>query len=169
VAAPSHPLRDALEARDVEILRRGLAEDVIVHSPIFSVEFDGVDETCAVMDGVYQALGDIEYLHDEKGEAPGDPHVFAWRSDVDGEPLEGVDIVRYDSEGKINDLTVFFRPLRGIAAFLDKAGPVMAAKQSRGKGLLMRAMGPPPSMMMRSVAGLGPKMLGLKRAGKQGS
>jgi hypothetical protein len=165
--APSHPLREALGARDVEIARAAMAEDVIVRSPVFTVEIEGIDEACEILGAVYETIGEIDYLYDEKGDAPGEPHIFVWSSDVDGEPLEGVDMVRYDAEGKITELTVFFRPLRGVAAFLDKAGPIMAAKQSRGRALLLRAMGPPPSMMMRTLANLGPRILGLKNAGKK--
>ncbi|MDX6617361.1 MAG: hypothetical protein QOD60_2452 [Solirubrobacterales bacterium] len=156
-----NPLREALDARDPEMARAALAEDVILRSPIFSVEFDGVDEATDVIAAVYEAIGEIEYLYD----APGDPHVFIWRSDVDGEPVEGTDLVRYDEAGKITEITVFFRPLRGIAAFLDKTGPILAKR--RGKStLLPRLLAPPPSAMMRSVAGLGPRMMGLRRAKK---
>jgi SnoaL-like protein len=163
VATPDNPLREALIARDPEMARAAFADDVVVRSPIFSVEFDGVDEATDVMAAVFQTVGEMDYFYDERG---ADLHVFAWRTDVDGEPLEGVDIVRYDNAGKIAEVTIHMRPLRGIAAFLDKGGPILAENQSRGRALLMRIMGPPPSMAMRSVAGLGPKMLGLKRARK---
>jgi hypothetical protein len=154
-----NPLREALEARDPEMARAAFAESVIIRSPIFSVEFDGPDEATDVFSAVYEALGEVEYLYDE----PGDPHVFIWRSDVDGEPLEGTDVVRYDADDKVVEVTVFMRPLRGIAAFLDKTGPILAKR--RGKGtLLVKAAAPPPSAAMRMVAGLGPRMLGLKRA-----
>lgn len=140
--------------------RAALAENVVVRSPVFSVHFDGIEEAVEVLGAVFETVGEMDYIYDE----PGDPHVFAWRTDIEGEPLEGVDIVRYDGAGKISEMTIFMRPLRGIAAFLDKAGPIMGANRSRGRSLLMKAMGPPPSAMMRMVAGLGPKMLGLRQA-----
>ena len=154
-----NPLREAFDARDPEMARAALAENVILRSPIFSVEFDGIDEATDVLAAVYEAVGEIEYLYD----APGDPHVFIWSSDVDGEPIEGTDVVRYGADGKITEVTVFFRPLRAIAAFLDKTGPILAKR--RGKStLLVKAAAPPPAAAMRMVARLGPKMMGLKRA-----
>jgi hypothetical protein len=111
---------------------------------------------------LYDVLGDMSYPFDN----PGDPHVFGWVTDVDGEPLEGVDTVRYDAEGKIAEVTVFMRPLRGIAAFLDKTGPRIAKRAPLPRRIAMRMLAPPPSMMMRSVAGLGPRLLGLKSAKK---
>lgn len=156
-----NPLREALEARDPEMARTALAENVVLRSPIFSVEFEGPEEAGDVLAAVYEVLGPVEYLYDE----PGNPAVFIWSSDVDGEPVEGTDLVRYDEAGKIIEVTVFFRPLRGIAAFLDKTGPILARR--RGKSaLLTRLLAPPPSAMMRSVAGLGPKLMGLRRAKK---
>lgn len=162
MARSENPLRDALESRDPEIARAAFTENGVVRSPIFSVEFQGPDEAAEVLGAVYKTVGEVEFLYGE----PGDPHVFIWRSDVDGEPLEGVDLIRYDAQGKITELTVFLRPMRGVAAFLDKAGPIMAAGRSRPRALLMKAMGPPPTAMMRMVAGLGPKMLGLSGAKK---
>jgi uncharacterized protein involved in tellurium resistance len=159
MAPAGNPLREALEARDPEMARAAFAEDVIIRSPIFSVEFDGPDEATDVFAAVYEALGRVEYLYDE----PGDPHVFVWRSDVDGEPLEGTDLIRYDENDKITEVTVFMRPLRGIASFLDKTGPILAKR--RGKSpLLIKAAAPPPSAAMRMVAALGPRMMGLRRA-----
>jgi hypothetical protein len=141
--------------------RAALSDGVILRSPIFSVEFEGRDEAMDVLEAVYEALGEVSYLYDE----PGDPAVFVWKSDIDGEPVEGADLVRYDDDGKVTEVTVFLRPLRGIAAFLDKTGPILAEK--RGKHpLKFRLLAPPPSMMMRSLAALGPKMLGLRRAKK---
>jgi len=141
--------------------RTALADDVVLRSPIFSVGFEGLDEVGDVLAAVYEVLGPVDYLYDE----PGDPAVFVWKSDVDGEPVEGADLVRYDDTGKITEITIFLRPLRAIAAFLDKTGPILAER--RGKStLLPRLLAPPPSVMMRSVARLGPKMMGLQRAKK---
>lgn len=156
----TNPLRDAMEARDPGMARAAFAENVIVHSPIFSVAFDGIDEATEVYAAVFKAVGRIEYLYDE----PGEPHVFIWRTDVDGEPIEGVDMVRHDAAGKVAEVTIFMRPLRGVAAFLEKVGPLMAANRSKPRAALLKVMGPPPSAMMRLVAGLGPKMLGLRAA-----
>jgi hypothetical protein len=159
VTPSGNPLREALVARDPELARAALAEDVVLHSPIFSVDFDGPDEVTDVLASVFEALGEVEYTYDQ----PGDPHVFIWRSDVDGEPIEGTDVVRYDGAGKVAEVTVFFRPLPGIAAFFEKTGPILAKRRGRSSALV-RASGLAPAAMMRSVASLGPRMLGLKRA-----
>jgi hypothetical protein len=159
-AAPDDPLRAAFDARDLEMLREALAPEVVLHSPIFSVAFEGADELVDLYDVLFKVFGELSYTV----ESSGNPQIFAWKTEVGGELVEGADIVRYDDAGKIAEITVMMRPLRGIAAFLDKAGPMMAAKQSRGRATLMRAMGPPPSAVMRMLAALGPRMVGMRNA-----
>jgi hypothetical protein len=163
MAAPVDPgpnqLRAAMEARDLGPLRAALAEDVVLRSPIFSVPFEGRDEALDLFEVLFEVFGEMTYTSD----VPGDPHIFIWSCQVDGEPLEGVDTVRYDDAGKIAEVVVYMRPLRGIAAFLDKAGPLMGAKQSKARGRLMKVLGPPPTAMMRLVARLGPRLIGMKR------
>jgi SnoaL-like protein len=157
ISGTPNPLRAAFEARDIDLLAESLAEDVVLRSPIFSVPFEGKEQCVRLFAALYETLGEMRYELDE----PGDPAVFAWRTDVNGEPLEGVDLVRHDSEGKVKEVTVFMRPLRGIAAFADATGPKLA--DGPGRRFLLRAAAAPPSLMMRALAGLGPRMVGLRR------
>jgi hypothetical protein len=146
-------------ARDLGPLREALAEDAVLRSPIFSVPFEGREAALELFSVLFEVFGEMTYTAD----IPGEPHhIFVWSSEIDGEPIEGGDTVRYDEAGRIAEITVFMRPLRGIAAFLDKAGPLMGAKQSKGRGRLMKVLGPPPSAIMRMVAGLGPRLLRIK-------
>ena len=150
-------MREAFTARDINLMESALADDVVLRSPIFSVPFDGKGDVLRLFAALYETLGEMEYLLDE----PGNPAVFAWRTDIDGEPLEGVDLVRYDADDKIREVTVFMRPLRGIAAFADAMAPRLG--EGRVRRALLRVAGAPPSLMMRALAGLGPRMLGLPR------
>jgi hypothetical protein len=152
-----NPMREAFAARDIDAMDRALADDVVLRSPIFSVPFEGKADVLRLFAALYEALGEMDYVLDE----PGDPAVFAWRSDIDGEPLEGVDLVRYDTEGRICEVTVFMRPLRGIATFADAMAPLLG--EGRARRALLRVAGAPPSLMMRALAGVGPRVLGLPR------
>ena len=150
-------MREAFTARDLDALERALADDVVLRSPIFSVPFEGKADVLRLFAALYEALGEMEYVLDEAG----DPAVFAWRTSIDGEPLEGVDLVRYDGDGLVSEVTVFMRPLRGIAAFADAMAPRLADTPARRA--MLRVAGAPPSLMMRALAGLGPRMVGLPR------
>jgi hypothetical protein len=158
VAESANPLRAAMDARDPEMVATALADDAVLHSPILSVPFRGREEISDVFAVVYEVLGEVEYLID----VPGDPHLFVWRSDVDGEPLEGVDMFRVDDRGKITEVTVIMRPLRGVAAFLDASATGWAQRRALGaRGIAMHAGTKPLVAMMRLMASRAPKMTGL--------
>src|SRR5688500_20165558 len=109
------PRREAFAARDIGMLERSVAEDVVVRSPIFSDPIEGKANCVRLFTALYEVLGELDYVLDE----PGNPAVFAWRTEVNGEPLEGVGLVRYDDEGLITEMTVFMRLLRGLTAYVN--------------------------------------------------
>ncbi len=149
-----------MDARDPEIVGRALAPDAVLHSPILSVPFRGRDDITDAFSVVYEVIGEVEYVID----VPGDPHLFAWRSEVGGEPLEGVDMFRVDGKGQITEVTVMMRPLRGIAAFLDESAAGWARRRGLGgRGAAMRAATKPAVAVMRLLASGAPKMMGLSR------
>jgi SnoaL-like domain len=158
-AEHQNPIRAAFEARDVDQLEQSLSDDVVLRSPIFSVPIEGKRENVRLFQALFETLGEMDYVLD----VPGDPGVLAWRSEVDGEPLEGIDLIRLDADGKVKEMRVFMRPLRGIAAFADATGPRLA--DSSGRRFLLRAAAVPPSLMMRALARFGPRMVGLGRRG----
>ena len=163
MAVADNPLRAAMEARDLALLDPALSPNVVLRSPVISTPFSGRDELLDLFAVLFEALGPLTYETD----IPGDPHVFTWKTEIGGEPLEGVDLVRYDEAGLIREITVFMRPLRGIAAFLDATGPALARRRGgAGRAALMRVLGPPPSLVMKSVAGLAPRILRLGSSAK---
>jgi SnoaL-like domain len=158
-----NPLRAALQARDTEMLSRSLATDVVVHSPILDVPFEGREEVTALFAALYEVLGEMTYPFD----LPGDPAVFMWRTDVGGEPLEGVDVYRLNDRGEVHELTVLMRPLRGVAAFIDATGPTLA-KRLGGSPLAVRLGNAPVGMAMRTMSRFAPRTLGMRRGRRAG-
>lgn len=153
------PMRVAFEARDHAGIVAALADDVVLRSPIFDVPFTGIDEASDLFAAVLEAMWPVTYL----AEIPGDPHVLYFRAEIDGTELEGCDLLRFNEEGKVREITVFFRPFPGIAAFLAATGPTLGRKRGgAGRALIMRAAGAPVNFLMRRTAASGPKLLGLK-------
>jgi hypothetical protein len=160
VAETQNPLRAAMEARDPQIVVNSMAPGAIFRSPIFSAPFEGPEEIADLYTVVFQVVGEISYLSD----VPGDPHVFVWRSDVAGEPLEGVDMFTRDEHGRIDEVAVFLRPLRGVAAFVQAAAGQWAENRNgRARGAAMRLATAPPAAVMKLLASTGPRMMGLPR------
>jgi SnoaL-like domain len=158
-----NPLRAALDARDPEMLSQSLSPDVLVRSPILDVPFEGREEVTSLFSALYEVLGDVTYPFD----LPGDPAVFMWRSDVGGEPLEGVDVYRLNDRGQVQELTVLMRPLPGVAAFSAATGPLLA-KRLGGSPAAVRFGAAPTGFTMRMLARFAPRTLGMRNARRGG-
>jgi hypothetical protein len=155
------PLRVAFEARDHDAIVAALSRDVVLWSPIFDVPLTGIDEASDLFASVLDALWPVTYVD----EIPGDPHILHFTAEVRGKPLEGVDLLRFDQQGKVKEITVLFRPFPAIAAFLSETGPKLARRRSgAGGATALRIAGAPVSALMRVTAATGPRMLGLRRA-----
>ena len=153
---PGNPLREAMDARDPRLLEDSLAADVVINSPIFSAPFRGREAAIEVFSIVYEVFGPMTYGLD----VPGDPHLFAWSSEVDGEPVEGVDLFRRNAAGEVSEVTVYMRPMRGVAAFLEAAGTAVAQRRDGGRALVLRAASFPVAPLMKLTGRLGSRLLG---------
>jgi hypothetical protein len=155
------PFRAAFEARDLDGIIAALAPDVVLRSPIFDVPFEGQDDLRDLFGALLEVIWPLTYLD----EIPGDPHVLHFTAELKGTTVEGVDLLRFDDEGRVKEITVFFRPLAAVAAFMSATGPALARRRS-GAGLAatIRAANAPVTAMMRTAAAAGPRMIGLKRS-----
>jgi SnoaL-like protein len=112
---PSHPLRQAVEARDIDAIIDTFAADVVLHSPLISAPFEGREEVALV----FRTLAD---------------EVLAFKGSVKGTAVEGVDLMKIDEGGKIREITVFLRPLPGTTAIAKFLAPRLAGRDNRLKG-----------------------------------
>jgi hypothetical protein len=156
MAEADNPLRVAMDARDPRLLEDSLAADVEVFSPIFSSPIVGRDAAIEVFSVVYEVFGPMTYRLD----VPGDPHLFAWSSEVDGEPVEGIDLFRRDADAKVREVTVYMRPMSGVAAFLQAAGTAVARRREGGRALALRAASFPVAPLMKLTGKVGSRLIG---------
>ncbi|MFL5908412.1 MAG: nuclear transport factor 2 family protein [Solirubrobacterales bacterium] len=160
VSTTPTPLRAAIEARDLDALVAALASDVVLRSPIFDVPFEGIDEASDLFTVLLEVLWPLTYVD----EIPGDPHVLHFTGEIKGTRLEGIDLLRFDDQGRVREITVFFRPFPGAAAFLSAMGPKLGRRRGgAGRAATLAAAGAPVSALMRATASLGPRLLGLSR------
>ena len=113
-----HPFRRAAEAKDLDLLRETLDEDVLLHSPILFQGFEGRDATMFVLANVIEVFEEFHYVDELHGE---DTVTLRFKAKVaDGAfEIEGIDFLELDSHGKVAELTVFLRPLKAVHAFND--------------------------------------------------
>ena len=122
--AEPHPFRRAAEAKDLELMRETLSEDVVLHSPVLFRGFEGRDVVLAVLSHVIAVLEDFAYV-DEIGEDG--RVVLRFRAKVGDRELEGIDYLELDGEGRVAELTVFMRPFSALTAFNERMSERLAA------------------------------------------
>ena len=142
-----HPLRVAMEARDLEGVAEALAPDVVLHSPITSsFRFVGREEVTALLGTVRELLEDLDYFEDFGEDRT---HLLGFRARVNGQRLEGTDIMRLDEQGRVRELRVFIRPLPGLTALMAALGPRLARKTGRARSAAVAGMVRPLATITR--------------------
>jgi hypothetical protein len=112
---------------DPVALKALLAEDAVFHSPVVHTPQEGCDKVFAYLHAASHALGggDFRYLREI---VDGDQAMLEFQTELDGIQINGVDIIRWDSEGKIKDFKVMVRPLKAINKVWEKMAAMLAAQ-----------------------------------------
>jgi SnoaL-like domain len=115
----AHPFRRAAEAKDLELLKEVLREDVVLHSPVLFRGFEGREAVMFVLGHVAATLEDLTYTAELT-----EPGAVALRftARVGDRELEGIDLLDLDEEGRVAELTVFMRPFSALTAFNERMG-----------------------------------------------
>ena len=114
---------------DPEILSGLLAEDVVFHSPVVHTPQAGKALVMAYLTAASQVFGNASFRY-VRELVDGREMMLEFVTEMDGIAVNGVDIIRFDEDGKINDFKVMVRPLKAVnkvwelmAAQLGKAPP----------------------------------------------
>ena len=107
-------LREAIEAQERQRYATLLAEDVRFFSPIEAEPSVGREAASMVLSTVFEEVfEDFHYVNQLDGE---DLHLLVFRARVGDIPLEGVDLLKLNSERLVREFTVMIRPLEAIHA-----------------------------------------------------
>ncbi len=117
--------RDAVERKDFAALASTLADDVHFRSPVVFAPYDGRDAVGALLRVVGEVIGPALTYQWQVRE--GDREVLCFRTEVDGREVEGVDLLRYGSDGLVAELVVMMRPLSAVKAVQAAIGARLAA------------------------------------------
>ena len=146
---PTAALRRAIQARDVEAFLAVCSDDVALHSPIsHQVAFQGHSAMRDPLVALFATLEDIEYLADV-GE--GTTRALFATANINGQPTEEVFRVELDDQQKVRDITVFVRPLPGLAAFAAGVAPRITRRYGRLPSWLSGMLFTPVAVSTRLV------------------
>jgi SnoaL-like protein len=140
-------LRRAAEAHDADGVMETLSRDVVLRSPITNrVVFRGTDQVREVVRAVFSTLEDIDYFADV-----GDQRTRAlfYRARVGSQPLEEAMRLELNDLAEIAELTIFFRPLPGLATFASALAPRIARRHGRIRSALARLLLSPLAVATR--------------------
>lgn len=115
-----HPFRAAIEAEDLDAAVACFADDIEFHSPVAHKPFVGKEAASGVIAAVFQTLSDFRYTHELEGDGT---HALFFRARVSDKDVQGVDFIRENADGQIDDFTVMFRPLSAIIAMGEAMAP----------------------------------------------
>ena len=125
----SDGFRAAAEAKDFEAGRDLFTDDVTFRSPFVHTPYEGIDALAFLLGNVVQLFENFKYLSQVE---TGDTAVLMFEATVNEKQLQGVDILKFDDEGKITELTVMVRPMTGLAALGEEMGRRIEASGVQG-------------------------------------
>ncbi|HWQ36017.1 MAG TPA: nuclear transport factor 2 family protein [Blastocatellia bacterium] len=111
--------------RDMNTLREILADDIRFHSPFLWKPKEGTDAALMILSNVVQVFEDFKY-HREMTD--GTTWTLEFSARVGDLALKGVDIIRFNEEGKIADFEVMIRPANALQALGAEMGRRLAAQ-----------------------------------------
>lgn len=115
----SDGFRAAAEAKDFETGRHLFREDVIFRSPFVHSPYEGIDALAFLLGHVVEVFENFRYVaHTETG----DTAVLVFEANVGERELQGVDVLTFDEDGKISEMTVMVRPKSGLQALGEEMG-----------------------------------------------
>lgn len=151
------PLRLAMEARDLPAIVDAFAPDAEFRSPFTGkLSFRGREQIAALARVILEVFEDFHYTAELRGESAG---FLVARARVDGQEIEMVDHMRLGPDGRIQQFTVFARPLPASAAALRLIGARLGRRRSRARAAVISALARPLGFMTLIGDGIGVRLI----------
>jgi predicted SnoaL-like aldol condensation-catalyzing enzyme len=106
-----------------------LAEDAVFHSPVVHTPQAGKAKVMAYLGaaGSVFGKGSFRYVREI---VDGDNVMLEFEAEMDGIHVNGIDLIRFNAQGQIEDFKVMVRPLKAI----NKVWEMMAAQLQAAQG-----------------------------------
>ncbi|GGZ86199.1 nuclear transport factor 2 family protein [Novosphingobium arvoryzae] len=114
---------------DPAVLAEMLADDAVFHSPVVHTPQAGKAKVMAYLGAASGVFGNgtFEYVREI---VDGDNVMLEFTCEMDGIRVNGIDLIRFNADGKIQDFKVMVRPLKAI----NKVWDLMAAQLQAAQG-----------------------------------
>ncbi|MBW2493675.1 MAG: nuclear transport factor 2 family protein [Deltaproteobacteria bacterium] len=117
-----------VEERNPAGLDALLADDAVFHSPIVHTAQVGKEITAKYLTAAFHVLvnDSFQYVREVAGNRDA---VLEFQVEIDGIVVNGVDMIRWDDDGKIVDFKVMLRPIKAINLIHQKMAALLLASQ----------------------------------------
>jgi hypothetical protein len=137
----------AQERHDVEAVIACFAPDIVIRSPITQrVRFEGIEQASDLFRRVFRIISGIS-VYETIGD--GRSRVVFWRGRVGRNYLEEANLLRFDENGLVKEMTVFMRPVPGLLALAVELASSLSGRRSFLRGLVVRLMLGPMATIFR--------------------
>lgn len=117
---------DILERNAMEELDPILSDKIVFRSPVAHTPYPGRTPIKLLLKAVNTVFANFQYhrtLHTDDGTSV----ILEFSADIDGKNVKGIDLLRFDAEGKIEEFEVMIRPLSGLNALAKNMGEKISA------------------------------------------
>jgi len=112
----SDAFRAAAESKDFSKLEELFAEDVTFRSPAVFKPYEGRDAIGMILATVSRVFEDFRYTDQIE---TGNVATLAFTATVGDRELDGIDLLRFDGEGRVREMAVYIRPMSGLHALAE--------------------------------------------------
>jgi len=118
---------EVAKARDGKRLAEWLADDAVFWSPVVHTPQQGKAVTLQYLVAAFHVFFNesfryVREVSDEEGA------VLEFQVEIDGIAVNGVDMIRWNSAGKITEFKVMLRPLKAVNLIHQKMGAMLQAQ-----------------------------------------
>ncbi|WP_439878986.1 nuclear transport factor 2 family protein [Pseudomonas prosekii] len=117
---------------DLQALPSLLAPDAVFRSPMAHTPYPGAAVVSMILNTVFGVFEDFAY-HRELATADDLNVVLEFSASVSGKQLKGIDMIRFNEDGKIVEFEVMVRPLSGLQALGAEMGQRLGAYLAASK------------------------------------
>ena len=151
------PLRAAMEAGDAAAVTDAFAPDAVLRSPLTTrLTFTGHEQISALAQVLVEVFDDLRYTDEA---IVGTTGFLAWRARIGGREIESVDLLRFAPDGKIRELTAFFRPLPAAALALRLIAAGLVRRKSPARAMVVSSLTRPLAALTRAGDPIGARLV----------
>jgi hypothetical protein len=112
----SDRFKAAAESKDFSAIDELFSEEVVFRSPVVFKPYEGRDAVAMLLGAVAQVFEDFRYTDQLE---TGDSAALFFSARVGERELDGIDYLHFGSDGRVDRMAVYVRPMSGVHALAD--------------------------------------------------